>query len=140
MALGVGEGQKGGVGVRPGQIHGTDGHLHPRLLGQLKAAGNVRVVGGQVQQPRHNGPVGAVAGAGGGKRAVELDVRLHRLAAQQMTGHPAHAGGARRMRAGRPHHNGAHNVEDVQKAFRLCKESKCVGPSSPAAGAAYKRF
>ena len=73
----------------------------------------------------------AVAGAGGGKGAVELNVRLHRLAAQQVAGHPAHAGGACGMGAGRPHHDGAHDIKDVQTAFRLCKRVSVWGRPAP---------
>ena len=101
------------------QLGGADLHLHTRLLRQLKAAGNGGVIGCHIQQTGYDGPVGAVAGAGGGEGAVEQDLRLHRLRAQQVPCYAAHAHRAGGMRAAWSDHNGSHNIKDVHSLSHL---------------------
>ena len=61
------------MGVPQGD--GVDIYFQPRFLGQLEAEGDAGIVWSHAQQASHNGPVGAVARAGGGEGAVEGDVR-----------------------------------------------------------------
>ena len=84
-----------------------DGELHAGLLGQREAVGQAGVVWAEAQQTRHQRPIGAVAGAGLGKGAVEVDLGLHRLTAQQCTGHLADAGRSGGVGAGGTHHHRA---------------------------------
>ena len=92
---------------------GGDLKLHAGLLGQDEGPGDAGVVGGHVQQSGHQGPVGAVALAGGGKGAVEEKLGGDGLAAQQMTGDEPDPYRPRGVGGRRPHHNGAHNVENI---------------------------
>ena len=80
----AGQGEHGGVGVGRAQLYRMDAELHPLLRRQCKAVRQAGVVRAQAQQPRHQGAVGAVALAGGGKAAVQADVCLRRNLAQKL--------------------------------------------------------
>ena len=79
----AGQAQHGGVGVRTAQINRTNVKMQPGLLGDGKAVRDAVVVGLHRQQPGHQRPVGAVAAPRGGKAAVEQDLGLGGLLAQQ---------------------------------------------------------
>ncbi len=73
-----------GVGVGAADDGGGDPELHARLAGQSKGAGDAGIVGLHAQEPGHQGAVGAVPFAGGGKGAVEEQLRRRGPAPQQM--------------------------------------------------------
>lgn len=91
LAVGVPDLDDRRVGVGVPQVDLIHGEVQTRLLRLLKGEGDPHIVGVHAQQTRHQRPIGAVAGAGLGKGAVEVDLGLHRLTAQQCTGHLADA-------------------------------------------------
>ena len=124
--------QDGGVGVGRAQLHRVDVERQPRLFGQGKTVGQAGVVRLHAQQPGHDGPVGAVAPAGGGKAAVQPDVGPDRRLAQKLAGRPADAGRAGGMAGGGPDHDRTQNVKQAHcvsnLAFR-CKFGRLDGPA-----------
>ena len=111
-----------GVGVGAADDGGGDPELHARLAGQSKGAGDAGIVGLHAQKPGHQGAVGAVPFAGGGKGAVEEQLRRRGPAPQQMAGDEADACRPRRVGGRRPHHDGTHDVEDVHGEGLLIKK------------------
>ena len=114
FAAGVPGFDHGGVGVSVPQFHGVDGELQPTLFSLLVGVGYAEIVGLHAQKTGHQGPVRAVTGAGLGKGAVQMDLGLHRLVAQQRPGHAADADRSRRVGAGRAHHHRAQNIKNIQ--------------------------
>ncbi|MPM99508.1 hypothetical protein SDC9_146700 [bioreactor metagenome] len=98
------------------QLHQAEGDLHARLFGHGKALRDARVVGQHAQKSRHQGLVGAVAGAGGREGAVELQACRNRLAAQHAPGNQPDSYRARRVGAGGADHDRPHDVKDVQRS------------------------
>ena len=107
LAVGVPDLDDRRVGVGVPQVDLIHGEVQTRLLRLLKGEGDPHIVGVHAQQTRHQRPIGAVAGAGLGKGAVEVDLGLHRLTAQQCTGHLADAGRSGGVGAGGTHHHRA---------------------------------
>ena len=96
------------------QLHSVDGELQPTLFSLLVGVGYAEIVGLHAQKTGHQGSVGAVTGAGLGKGAVQMDLGLHRLVAQQRPGHAADADRSRRVGTGRAHHHRAQNIKNIQ--------------------------
>ena len=119
FAAGVPGLDNSGVGVGVPQLHSVDGVDQSPLFRLLKGKGNAQVVGLHAQQPRHQSAVRAVAGAGLGKGAMQMDPGLHRLVAQQRPGHAADADRSRRVGTGRAHHHRAQNIENIQHVIVL---------------------
>ena len=112
VAVGGGEAEQDGVGMGPLEIHPAQDQLHPRLLRQREGVGQPGVVGGHVQQPRRQGLVRAVSGAGGGEGTVEQQLRPGRGTAQQTAGNTAQPGGSSGVGGGGADHHRAHNVKN----------------------------
>ena len=98
-------------GVGGAQLHRVDGKVQPRFRARAKLSGRRGSSGLHAQQPGHNGPVGAVAPAGGGKAAVQPDVGPDRRLAQKLAGRPADAGRAGGMAGGRADHDRPQDVK-----------------------------
>ena len=112
-AAGAPDLQNGRVGVGLPQVHRVDGDGKAGLFGLLGRPGNPQVIRLHPQQSSYQSPVGAVAGAGLGKGAVEMNGRLHRRLPQKAPGHEANADGPCRVRTGRPNHNRPQNIKQV---------------------------
>ena len=95
------------------------GELEAPVRRDVEAQGNVQVVRGHAQQPRDEGLVRAVAHAGGGEGAVEMQGRLHRLVPQQGPGHAADAHRPGGVGAGGAYHDGTHDVKYVNHDWRF---------------------
>lgn len=114
------------------QLHRVDGKVQPRFPGQGKAVGQAGVVRLHAQQPGHNGPVGAVAPAGGGKAAVQPDVGPDRRLAQKLAGRPADAGRAGGMAGGRADHDRPQDVKQAHRVQNLAFRCKLGRAERPA--------
>ena len=107
------QGQDRRVGMGCPQLHRMNLKLHPGLPGQGETVGQAGIVRLHAQQPRHNGPVGAVAPSGGGKTAVQTDIGPDGLLSQQLAGGPTNPGGTRCMAGGRADHHRAQYVKQA---------------------------
>lgn len=97
--------------MRTPQVGGADLKVQTGLLGQCKAVGDAVIIGLHAQQACHQRTVRAVAPACGGKAAIEQDLGLGRLLAQQTARCAANAHRARRMAAGRSGHDRAQHIK-----------------------------
>ena len=77
-----------------------DPECHALLCGQGKAVGQAGIIGPQAKQAGDQGFIRAMSLSGGGKTAVQADIRLRRDLAQKLLGRVADPGGTRCM-AGR---------------------------------------
>ena len=107
------------IGMGAAQLHRVDRKGHALFLCQRKAVRQAGIIRAQAQQARHQRPVGAVALAGGGKAAVQADVRLCRHLAQQLLGRVGDPRGTGGMAGGRPDHHRAQNVEKSHDIYIL---------------------
>ena len=80
-------------------------------LGDLERAANPFVVGAKTHQPRDDRLVGAVPLAGARERAVQLDLRALRRAADEAAREKPETTGSGGVRARRPYHDRADDVE-----------------------------
>ena len=107
----TGQPQHGCVGMRPAQVDRADFEVQSDLFGDGEAARDAVVVGLHPQKARHQRFVGTVAAPGGGKAAVEQNLCVGGLLAQQTPRRAANAHRARRMAAGRPGHDRAQHIK-----------------------------
>ena len=102
----------------------------PVALGDLERGANAVVVGAKAHQAGDDRLVGAVAFAGARERAVQLDLRALGRSADEAAREEAEAAGARRVRARRPDHDRA---DDVEKRDHASKASGSPGSGEPLA-------
>ena len=107
----TGQPQHGCVGMRPAQVDRADFEVQSDLFGDGEATRDAVVVGLHPQKARHQRFVGTVAAPGGGKAAVEQNLCVGGLLAQQTPRRAANAHRARRMAAGRPGHDRAQHIK-----------------------------
>ena len=109
-----------------------DTELHALLLGQRKAIRQTGVVRAEAQQTGHQGAVGAVAFAGGGKAAIQADVGLHREVTQKLLGRISDLGCTRRVAGGGADHHRSQNVKQAHTMHILSyfPQKSCI-PARP---------
>ena len=114
----TGQPQHSCVGMRPAQVDRADFEVQSGLFGDGEAARDAVVVGLHPQKARHQRFVGTVAAPGGGKAAVEQNLCVVGLLAQQTPRRAANAHRARRMRARGADHHRAENIEGADCLIR----------------------
>ena len=104
------------VGMRSfGNGIGLERKFQPLLLRQVEGIAYAQIVGVQPQHARNQGAVGPVSVIGMGERAKEGKRHFHRLTIEQVAHHAGNAQRTRRVRRGRPYHNGPHNIPDTHR-------------------------
>ena len=106
-----------------------DPECHALLCGQGKAVGQAGIIGPQAKQAGDQGFIRAMSLSGGGKAAVQADIRLHRDLAQKLLGRIADPGGTRCMAGRGADHNRPENVKQAHPMHIL---SCSAGQKSPA--------
>ena len=106
-----------------------DPECHALLCGQGKAVGQAGVIWSQAKQAGDQGFIRAMSLSGGGKAAVQADIRLHRDLAQKLLGRVADPGGTRCMAGRGADHNRPENVKQAHPMHIL---SCSAGQKSPA--------
>ena len=90
--------------------------VEPFTLGDFQRGANAIVVGAKAHQTRDDRLVGAVPFAGARERAVQLDLRAFRRSADESAREQSEPAGAGGVRARRPDHDGADDVEERDHA------------------------
>ena len=98
------------MGVR--QLNGLEAHIEPLALRDGKGVADALVVLAKAEDARNERLVCAMAAIRLGKRARELDVSPHGHFAEHLPRHEPEPHGPRRMRARRPNHDRADDVEN----------------------------
>ena len=123
------QGENSGIGVRRAQFHRMDPECHALLCGQGKAVGQAGIIWPQAKQAGDQGFIRAMSLSGGGKTAVQADIRLRRDLAQKLLGRVADPGGTRCMAGRGADHNRPENVKQAHPMHIL---SCSAGQKSPA--------
>ena len=82
--------------MRVAQVDLIDGEAQSRFLRLVEGVRDAQVIRLHAQQASHQCTIRAVSPAGFSKRAVEMDLRLADILAEQRAGHRADARSARR--------------------------------------------
>lgn len=110
-AFGIRELQTRGVRVRIAQLHILKHKRQPLLCRDGKAARDAQIVRLHAEQARDQRAVRAVTVTGQGEAAMQRDVRVHGLVAEQLAGRQADAHGSGRVTAGRADHDRPENIK-----------------------------
>ena len=97
--------------MRIAQLHVLKRERQPLLRRDGKAVRNTQIVRLHAEQARDQRAVRAVAVTGQGEAAVQRNVRVHRLIAEQLAGRQADAHGPGRVAAGRADHDRPKNIK-----------------------------